>query len=89
MFLTNRQVFLDRISDVRQRLLDLERLLYKLPDESGVYVHNQARLVAWAHLDTAWSEVYRTWSMLSGEECDIAVSQREQASGMGAHQVGE
>lgn len=68
MYDTRRGTLLGRVNDVRRMLLDIEMLLTSLPDEAPDYWYNQARLVAWAHLDTAWQQVYHSWSLIKAED---------------------
>jgi hypothetical protein len=68
MYDTSRGTLLGRVNDIRQMLLDIERLLISQPDSAPDYSYDQARLVSWAHLDTAWSQVYHAWTLIKAED---------------------
>ena len=76
MYDASRGTLLGRVNDIRQMLLDIEKLLISLPDEALEYHESQARLVAWAHLDTAWQQTYHSWSLIKAEEVHMQMLER-------------
>ena len=76
MYDTKRGTLLGRVNDIRHMLLDIERLLISLPDEAPDYSYDQARLVAWAQLDTAWQQAYHSWSLIKAEEVHMQMLER-------------